>query len=257
MPDQFAADDPVVLGVGAPADRGQAPRAEAGEQGGIGEDRVHAGCESGGVSGEAMICAAGVLAYEQHRRATRRCGEAALQCDADPELPVLAIGERREEASGRAYRFAAHAAGGRRWRTGCAPAGVAGCRRMAGCGRCLCRRTYRRRWRRPTVGAASRAAASRDRASGASQSSASRKRMACPLPPPPSREGRGRNAPSSSATTAIPRCRHAGVRLTHQPYARIGESCRRLRRSRPSIRHRRQPAASRDASAPAPTRSRR
>ena len=224
MPDQLAADDPVVLGVGAPADRGQAPRAEAGEQGGIGENRIHAGGESGGVSGEAMICAARVLAYEHHRRATGCGGEAALQCNADPELPVLSIGERREEASGRAYRFGAHqqvpAVGEQvahqqpledvaEWR------GVDG----ACADECICA-AGGDRGRRGVEGIGKSGQGVRRQPVVRVEEEGGMPPLPAPLP-----QGEGENPAMQLRHAEISRCRHAGIRLTHEPNAGISESC--------------------------------
>jgi hypothetical protein len=97
---QFAADDPVVLGFRLPTKRGESSRVETQTQGRIAEDRIHAGRVGSGVEAEAMTGAIWMPSNEQHRRATPRRGEWALLGYADPELPVLAIGEGSDEAAG-------------------------------------------------------------------------------------------------------------------------------------------------------------
>src|SRR4051794_14188069 len=93
MADEFAADDPVVLRFGVTANARQALHTEARWQGRIGENRLHAGDERRRIGGEAMVGSRRVLTDEQHRRAAFRDGERPLLGDADPELPVLAIGD--------------------------------------------------------------------------------------------------------------------------------------------------------------------
>jgi len=53
--DQFAADDPVVFRLGAPADRGKWPGTKAGEQGGVGKDRIHARGKGCGIRRKPMV----------------------------------------------------------------------------------------------------------------------------------------------------------------------------------------------------------
>ena len=97
---QFATDDPVVLGFRLPAKRGEPFWAETCKQRRIAEDRIHAGRVGGGVEGEATTGATWMPSDEQHRCAAPRRGEWTLQGDADPELPVLAIGDAGDEAAG-------------------------------------------------------------------------------------------------------------------------------------------------------------
>ncbi len=181
--DQFAADDPVVLGLRAAADRDQPRRPEASAQHGVAKDRIHARSERGRIGGEAAVGAAGVLTDEQHRRSVMHRGERALQGDADPELPVLAIGDAGEEAAG--LRTASPRS------SRCPPLA----NRLRTSRRC--RMSPEGGMRVAPVpaneqppaaatacGAASRVAARRDSASGASQSSASRNSRAAPPPQP-------------------------------------------------------------------------
>src|SRR5689334_637676 len=75
----LAADDPGVLGLGAPADCRQFTRAKSIHQRRICEYRTHTRCERAGALGEASIRAFGVSANEQDRISAGRRSERTSQ----------------------------------------------------------------------------------------------------------------------------------------------------------------------------------
>ena len=213
-----------------------------------------------------------MLPDEQHRCSARRRGERTQQCDADPEFPVLAVGETGEKAAG-APRTAVRRSS--RWpplanrlrtssRSRISPDGG---RSVIGPYRRMRRRRRPQRRRGEASSASGEARAS---ASGASQSSASRKSSASPAPQPPPARGGGVGAPDFPS----PCGRGSGERADPQlgmPRFRAAETpalaCRTSRirgsakpattsPSHPSIHRPPRPAASRGASARSPTRSR-
>ena len=89
--DQFAANDPLALGLGTPAQHRQTRGTQSGPQHRIREDRVQAGAKRGRVGGQPMAGAARANPHVQHRRAPCHHGKPADQRKPDEVVPIFAI----------------------------------------------------------------------------------------------------------------------------------------------------------------------